>query len=543
MYSTVKRQAGMTAKEFDFVIVGAGSAGCVLADRLSASGKHRVLVLEAGGSDRQFWIKIPVGYAVNYAKPALNWGYHTDADTALNGRKSYWPRGKVIGGSSSINAMAYVRGQARDFDDWAAAGAQGWGWDAVRGTYDGMETQSDAPRQGGPVWVQNLSDQMNPFSRNFLTAAQQAGFANIDDMNAPGADGVGFYRSNVKRGMRWSAADAFLRPALKRPNVTLISRAHVTQLEFSGTRVDGLSYTRGGQTHRVVARKEVILSAGAINSPQLLQLSGIGPAELLQSQGITVRHDLPQVGQGLQDHLAVSYQFRALQKTLNNILGHPLGRMAAGARYVMTRRGPLAVPVNQVGGFVRSDADLDAPDIQLFCNPASYEVTPAGKVIVDRDPGYLLSAQQCRPTSRGSVQINSADYRDAPTIQANSLSTNEDCDAAVRASRIIRALSQTPVLQAVTAASKLEGFDTMDDDALLAEFRDRAGTVYHPTCTCRMGQNAADSVLNARLQVHGVAGLRVADASAFPNITSGNTNAPTMMLAMRAADLILQDAG
>ncbi|WP_394156160.1 GMC family oxidoreductase [Loktanella salsilacus] len=533
----------MTAQEFDFVIVGAGSAGCVLADQLSASGKHRVLVLEAGGSDRQFWIKIPVGYAVNYAKPALNWGYHTDTDRALNGRTSYWPRGKVIGGSSSINAMAYVRGQAHDFDDWAAAGASGWGWDAVRDTYDGMETLSDAPGQGGPVWVQNLSDQMNPFSHNFLTAAQQAGFANVNDMNAPGAEGVSFYRSNVRCGMRWSSADAFLRPALRRRNVTLISRAHVTRLEFSGSRVDGLTYSRGGKTFRVVARKEVILSAGAINSPQLLQLSGIGPAALLQSRGIAVRHDLPQVGQGLQDHLAVSYQFRASQKTLNNILGHPLGRLAAGVRYVLTRRGPLAVPVNQVGGFVRSEPGRDAPDIQLFCNPASYEVTPAGEVVIDRDPGFLLSAQQCRPTSRGSVQIASDDYRDAPQIQANSLSTNEDCDAAVRASHIIRDLSRTPALQAVTAASKLAAFDSMDDDALLSEFRNRAGTVYHPTCTCRMGHSAADSVLNARLQVHGVAGLRVADASAFPNITSGNTNAPTMMLAMRAAAMILQDAG
>ncbi|WP_405404958.1 GMC family oxidoreductase [Paracoccus sp. Ld10] len=533
----------MTASEFDYVIVGAGSAGCVLADRISASGKHRILVLEAGGSDRQFWIKIPVGYAINYAKPALNWGYHTEADGALNARKSYWPRGKVVGGSSSINAMAYVRGQARDFDDWAAAGADGWGWSDVRSTYDRMETRSDAPDAGGPVWVQNLADQMNPFSRHFLTAAQQAGFAAIDDMNADGAEGVGFYRSNVRRGMRWSSADAFLRPALKRPNVTLQTRAHVMRLEFDGARVVGLSYAHGGRTHRVTARKEVILSAGAINSPQLLQLSGIGPAELLRGQGITVRHDLPQVGQGLQDHLAVSYQFRATQKTLNSILGHPLGRLAAGMRYVMTRRGPLAVPVNQVGGFVRSGTGQDAPDIQLFCNPASYEVSPAGEVIVDRDPGYLLSAQVCRPTSRGSVQITSADYRNAPAIQPNSLSTNEDCDAAVRASRVIRALSRTPILQSLTAASKLTGFDTMDDDALLAEFRNRAGTVYHPTCTCRMGQGAADSVLNARLQVHGVPGLRVVDASAFPNITSGNTNAPTMMLAMRAADLILQDAG
>ncbi|RJE79824.1 GMC family oxidoreductase [Paracoccus sp. JM45] len=533
----------MQQDQYDFIVVGAGSAGCVLADRLSDNGKFSVLVVEAGGTDARMWIKIPVGYAINYANPHLNWGYHTDADDGLSGRSSYWPRGRVVGGSSSINAMAYVRGQPRDFDDWVAAGADGWGWDAVRDTYAAMETASDDPAGTGPVWVQDLSDQMNPFSAHFIKAAPQAGYQVVDDMNRIGAEGVGYYRSNVRRGRRWSAADAFLRPAMKRSNLRLVTHAHVTRLEFSGAKVDGLTYLHRGKSRRVTARHEVILSAGAINSPQLLQLSGIGPAQLLQSHGIQVRHDLPQVGQNLQDHLAITHQFRATKDTLNAILGNRMGRLLAGMRYVLTRRGPLAVPVNQVGGFVRSGPDVASPDVQLFCNPASYEITPEGKVAMDWTGGYLMSAQTCRPTSRGSVRIRSANHRDTPSINANSLATPEDRHAAIRGSRLIRDLSLTPELQSVTLGPKDASFTTMDDAALLQDFRDRASTVYHPTCTCRMGHDARDSVVDARLRVHRVAGLRVVDASAFPNITSGNTNAPTMMLAMRAADMILQDAG
>ncbi|WP_097930294.1 GMC family oxidoreductase [Monaibacterium marinum] len=533
----------MTVEEYDYIVVGAGSAGCVLADQLSKSGKFRVLVLEAGGSDARMWIKIPVGYAVNYANPVLNWGYHTDADQGLAGRKNYWPRGRVIGGSSSINAMAYIRGQARDFDDWAAAGATGWDWSAVRGTYAGMEAHSGEAPSDKPIWVQDLSDQMHPFSKRFLSAAPQAGYEVVDDLNREGAEGMGFYRSNVRRGRRWSAADAFLRPAMRRANLRVKTRAHVTHLDFVGTRVAGLTYSRRGKIHRVTARQQVILSGGAINTPQILQLSGLGPAELLRSHGIKVQRDLPQVGQGLQDHLAITHQFRANTTTLNATLGNPVGRLLAGMRYVLSRRGPLSVPVNQVGGFVRSHAQATAPDMQLFCNPASYEISPDGQIVLDRGAGYLMSAQACRPTSRGAVQIRSADYREAPSIQPNSLSTEGDRQTAIRASRLIRTLSQTAAMQAVSAGAKCTEFEQMDDDALLDDFRNRATTVYHPTCTCRMGRDAQDSVVNERLQVHGVPGLRVVDASAFPNITSGNTNAPTMMLAMRAARMILQDAG
>ncbi|MEI4261980.1 GMC family oxidoreductase [Roseovarius sp. D0-M9] len=533
--------------EFDYIVVGAGSAGCVMADRLSADGRHSVLLLEAGGGDARMWIKIPIGYAMNFANPKVNWGYVTEEDAGLAGRKVYWPRGRVIGGSSSINAMAYVRGLPRDFDDWEAAGATGWGWPEVQGAYDGMETRAGAdPRPektaSGPVWVQDLSDQMHPFSQTFLDAGRSAGFSQVHDMNQLGAEGLGFYHSTVRAGKRWSAADAFLRPATRRDNLHVVTRAHVTGLEFVGAQVTGLSYRRGAQIRRVRARREVILCAGAINTPQLLQLSGIGPADLLKSHGIEVRRDLPHVGQGLQDHLAVAYQFRARVPTLNSLLGTPFGRLRAAMQYALTCKGALSVPVNQVGGFVRSSAQETAPDVQLFCNPASYEVNSAGKVVLDKEPGYLLSAQPCRPTSRGHVRIASASHLDAPIIQPNSLATEEDRTAAVKASKVIRSLARTPELQAVTAAPKCPEFDTMDDAALLEAFRSRASTVYHPSCTCRMGHGPQDSVLDARLKVHGVPGLRVVDASAFPNITSGNINAPTMMLAMRAAGMILQDA-
>jgi choline dehydrogenase len=539
----------MQATEFDYVIVGAGSAGCVLADMLSRDGRHRVLLLEAGGSDARLWIKVPIGYAFNVSNPDLNWGYATQPDAGLGARSIPWPRGRVIGGSGSINAMAYVRGLPRDFDDWAAAGAAGWGWDRVRAVYEAMETRHTPDATGrrraqgsGPVWVSDLSDQMHPFSRTFLDAAREAGLPLSDDMNAGAGEGVTYYRSSVRRGRRWSSADAFLRAAMRRPNLTVITGADVRRIDGLRGQGNALRYRHKGRDHIVRARREIILSAGAINTPKLLQLSGIGPGALLQSRGIPVVRDLPQVGQGLQDHLAVSYQFHATRPTLNASLGTWRGQIRAGLAYALRRRGPLAVPVNQVGGFVRSAPDRDAPDVQLFCNPASYEMSSKGRPVLDREQGYLISAQPCRPTSRGAVRIASADPDAAPLIDAQSLTTRADRDAALQASRLLQRLATAPSLRAVTRAAKAPDLSQLDDAGLMEEFRARASTVYHASCTCRMGHSPRDSVLDARLRVHGVPGLRVVDASAFPNVTSGNTNAPTMMLAMRAAELILQDA-
>lgn len=543
------------AQTFDFIIVGAGSAGCVLADKLTASGRHKVLLIEAGGTDRRFWIKIPVGYGFTFSDPKVNWRYSAAADPGLNGREAYWPRGKVLGGSSSINAMAYVRGLPHDFDDWEAAGAAGWGWDAVRRSYEALESHDEwhegrrRLRGNGPVRVTDLSERMHPFARNFLAAGQEMGWPFLPDMNAAAdagantlpSEGMGFVRSTVKDGRRWSSADAFLRPAMRRGNLTVVSGALVEKVMTAGRRATGVAYRVKGLPEMALAAREVILSAGAVNSPQLLQLSGIGPAALLKRHGIAVKHDLPQVGRGLQDHLAVSHFFWANSATLNDRLGSFAGQMKAGLQYVLTRNGPLSVPVNQCSGFVRT-AGAARPDVQVYCNPASYSTQANGKPQIDRDNGFLLCVQPGRPTSRGQISIQSADPAQPPRIEPNSLSTEEDKATAVRASRLLQALAAAPAIKRVTRERRAPDILDMDDAALLENFRERAGSVFHASCTCRMGKDAGDSVLDARLRVHGVAGLRVIDASAFPNVTSGNTNAPTMMLAARGAELVLEDS-
>ncbi|WP_435660629.1 GMC family oxidoreductase [Leisingera caerulea] len=542
------------AQTFDFIIVGAGSAGCVLAGKLTANGRYKVLLIEAGGTDRRFWIKVPVGYGFTFSNPAVNWRYSAAADPGLNGREAYWPRGKVLGGSSSINAMAYVRGLPHDFDDWEAAGATGWGWETVRRGYEALES-NDEWHQGrrrlrgtGPVRVTDLSERMHPFTRNFLAAGQEMGWPVLPDMNGPAdtgantlpSEGMGYVRSTVKGGRRWSSADAFLWPAMRRGNLTVVSGALVEKVLTAGGRATGVAYRVKGQTQLATAAREVILSAGAVNSPQLLQLSGIGPAALLQRHGIAVKHDLPQVGRGLQDHLAVSHFFWANTATLNDRLGSFAGQMKAGLQYMLARKGPLSVPVNQCSGFVRTQGAA-LPDVQVYCNPASYSTRPSGKPQIDRDNGFLLCVQPGRPTSRGQIAIQSADPAQPPRIEPNSLATDEDKATAVRASRLLQALAAVPAIKRVTRERRAPDILEMDDTALLENFRDRAGSVFHASCTCRMGREASDSVLDARLRVHGMAGLRVIDASAFPNITSGNTNAPTMMLAGRAADLVLED--
>ncbi len=533
--------------EADYVVVGAGSAGSVLANRLSADGRSRVLVLEAGGSERSFWISMPIGYGKTFYDDRVNWKYLTEPEAALGGRRSYWPRGKVLGGSSSINAMVYARGHPGDFDDWAAAGATGWDWASVAPYFQRLEDWAggakDGRGAGGPLAVADVRAAVHPLCRRYLQAAREAQLPVTEDYNGAQVEGAAIYQITTRGGLRASTARCYLRPAMRRRNLAVLIRAQATRILFEGGRAVGVAYRRGGVEEVARARREVILSAGAINSPQLLQLSGIGPGALLQGLGIAPVRDSPAVGRNLQDHLGYDLLFRATVPTLNQVLGPWRGRLRSGLQFLLLRRGPLSLSVNQGGGFIRSRPELARPDLQLYFSPVSYTRAPAGKrplMSPDPFPGLFLGFSPCRPTSRGSLRLSSPDPFAAPEIRPNYLDTEEDWAAMLAGVRVVRRLAETPALSAVIEREIRPGPEAQDEAALRATIRDHASTVYHPSCTCRMGSDPAASVVDPDLKVHGVAGLRVVDASAFPFVTSGNINGPTIMLAEKAADCILQ---
>lgn len=535
-------------EEFDYIIVGAGTAGCVLANRLTEDGKSTVLLLEAGGSDLSIWIQMPIGYGRTFFNRKINWMYDTEPVEALGGRRSYWPRGKVIGGSGSINAMVYVRGQPRDYDDWKALGNTGWGWDDVLPWFkksEDFDWYSAHHGRGGLQHVTDISPHVHPVCHSFIEAAEALGLPPSSDFNGISPEGVGFYQINTRGGWRASTANAFLYPARKRPNLKIETHAMATRVLTDGSRATGVAFAQRGGMFEALARREVILSGGAINSPQLLMLSGIGDPVQLAPLGITPVVASRAVGRNLQDHLAISYFYKTRTATLNDLL-HPIfGKARAALRYVFDRRGPLSLSVNQSGGFVRSDPSQPHVNLQLYFSPVSYTKTPlSDRKLLNPDPfsAFLLSHNPCRPTSRGHVELRSPDPTAHPAIHPNYLATQADIDDVLAGNRLLRRIATTRPLSDIITEEIIPGRDVEGEDAQLADFRARADTVYHPTSTCMMGRDPATSVVDARLRVHGIAGLRVIDASVFPTITSGNTNAPTVMVAEKGAAMVIEDA-
>ena len=533
--------------EYDFIIVGAGSAGSALANRLSECGRFRVLVLEAGGQDRSLWLQVPIGYGRCYFDESVNWKYFTEPEPALDGRRIYWPRGKVLGGSSSINAMVYVRGRARDFNDWSDAGAVGWAWSDVEPIFKRIECWSKGgnERRGdlGPLPVEDVSGRIHELCQAYFKAAAQLGYERLEDYNAEQSLGVFDYQLTTARGRRASASRSYVWPAMRRSNLQIMLRAHATRIDFEGRRAVGISYSKGNKIFSARARREVLLCSGAVNSPQLLQLSGIGPCGLLHKFGIKTLVESPNVGRNLQDHLGVDFHFRTRIPTLNQSLRSWFGRFIVGLQYVASRRGPLSLSVNQAGGFVRTGGEGGEPNLQLYFSPVSYTRSSGiSRKLMSPDPfpGMLVGFNSCRPTSAGSVEIASANPFEHPLIRPNYLATEKDAKDMIAGMRLMRRFSATPAFREIVEEEISPGEYVESDEELLRFARKAAWTIFHPCCTCRMGSNVSNSVVDPSLKVHGTEGLRVADASVFPNITSGNTNAPAIMVGEKASELILK---
>jgi choline dehydrogenase len=533
--------AGETA-EFDYVIVGAGSAGCVLANRLSANGKHSVLLLEAGPKDSNIWIHVPIGYGKLFKEKTVNWMYQTEPEPGLHGRQVFQPRGKVLGGSSSINGLLYVRGQHEDYDRWRQRGNVGWGYDDVLPYFKKAENQCRGADEyhgaGGPLSVSDWRHE-DPLSEAFVKASVEYGLPFNPDFNGKTQEGAGFFQTTTRRGRRASSAFSYLRPAMKRGNLKVETSALAQRLLFEGRRAKGVEYRQNGTLRIARARKEVLVSSGAYNSPQLLQLSGVGPAELLKSHGIDIVLDAPGVGKDLQDHMQVRLVTRCAQKvTLNDVVNHPVRRVMAGARWALARSGPLTIAAGTSGAFFKTNPRLATPDIQIHFIPFSTDKMGEN---LHSFSGFTATVCQLRPESRGSLKIRSADPSAPPEIRINYLATETDRAAFIDGLKILRNILAQPAMKAFCVDEVYPGAKVVSDADLLEFCRNTGSTVYHPVSTCRMGNDPL-AVTDQRLRVRGIEGLRVVDASVMPDLMSGNTNAPTIMIAEKASDMILEDA-
>jgi choline dehydrogenase len=534
--------SGIPSETFDYVIVGAGSAGCVLANRLTASGKHRVLLLEAGAHDRRIWIHIPLGYGKLFSDAKVNWLYTSEPEPELNNRRIIQPRGKVLGGSSSINGLLYIRGQHEDFDHWRQLGNTGWSFEDVLPYFRQAEDQGrgeDALHGvGGPLAVSDVCEP-HPLCEAFIEAAQQAGFSRNDDFNGPAQEGAGYFQLTARHGRRCSTAVGYLRQARRRPNLAVATDALATRILFSGRRAVGVEYGQNGTRHIAYANAEVILAGGAFNSPQLLQLSGVGRAALLQEFGIPVIADMPGVGAELQDHLQVRMQFRCTEPiTMNDVINSWRQRMAAGLRYCVTRKGLLAIGAGYAGGFFRTSPEAATPDVQVHFIIFSADSVGAA---LHPFPGFIASVCQLRPQSRGHVRIKSADPAQSPAISPCYLSASKDRETIVAGLKLLRGIMRQPAMRRYIAHELAPPPDCTSDADLLAFARANGSTVFHPTSTCHMGSDAT-AVVDERLRVRGIDRLRVIDGSIMPTLVSGNTNAAIVMIGEKGADMILQDA-
>ena len=529
-------------RSFDYIIIGAGSAGCVLANRLSANPDHSVCLIEAGPPDYSPWIHLPIGYGKTMWDPSVNWKFYTEPDPEMNNRPIYWPRGKCLGGSSSINGLIFIRGQKEDYEHWHDLGNDGWSWDELLPYFKKAEGNDRLGEplhsQIGPLRASSIK-KPHPLVEAFIKSANQLGVPTTDDFNNLQQEGVGYYQLSTHNGLRCSAAKAYLKPIKSRQNLSIITNAQVSKILFKDRQAVGIEYIQGGSKHQITSQKEIILSAGALQSPQLLQLSGIGPASLLQKFGIPIIHDSPGVGKNLQDHLQYRLIYELNQNISTNVeLSSLMGRIKIGLDWLLFRSGPLSIGINQGGLFTKVMPQSKTPDIQFHLATLSADMA-GGKV--HPFPGFTMSVCQLRPESRGYVEIVSPDPLTPPKMVANYLTTEHDRATSIAAVKFARKIAQTNPLQGLIRREIKPELAESDED-LLEFCRNNGATIFHPAGTCQMGpSHQKDAVLDCELRVRGVGGLRVVDCSAMPTLPSGNTNWPAVMMGERAADLILQD--